>query len=308
MKLELSHLNKYALAALLFICVYHVLSLLKHGSFFVGLIFLCAAIFTARSLINEQKKPKNPQYLYVLLPSWFALFLMFFTVNDQTSISGIWFCILMLCTSILLRPDHSLRLNTFALVIFWVFAFLESSKTFFFIENALALTVIFLLSIMIQTLIYQLEAKLNIAKETDSLTGCIKPTTFKIELEKVVQLHDRYETPFSLICVNYQSHFNTEGDLQTWLKELSHLYQSRLRKTDILCRFETQKFMILLPSTNSKNAQAVSQDLNNCSNAYEFSFKNILSKSIKSPTLIFSNETFRKNENVDDLFIKIQSQ
>ncbi|MFT6028304.1 MAG: GGDEF domain-containing protein [Oleiphilaceae bacterium] len=308
MKIELNHLNKSALSALLFICVYHVFSLLMQGSFLVGLTFLCAAIFTARSLINEQKKPKKTQYLYVLLSSWLTLFLMFFTVNVQTSISGLWFCILILCTSILLRPDNSFRLNTIALVIFWVFAFLESSKTFFFIENALALTVILLLSGLIQTFIYQLEAKLSIAKDTDSLTGCIMPTKFKIELEKVVQLHDRYETPFSLICVNYQSHFNSEEDLQTWLKELSHLYQSRLRKTDIICRFETQKFMILLPSTNNNNAQAVSQDLNNCTSVYEFSYKNTSSKSIKSPTLVFSSETFRKNENIDDWFINIQSQ
>ena len=123
-----------------------------------------------------------------------------------------------------------------------------------------------------------------------------------------MQLYDRYKTPFSLISIKYQSRFVTEADLQTWLKELSSLYQTRLRKTDVLCRFNTQKFMILLPSTNIKNAQALAQDLENCVSAYEFSFKQASSMVEESPTLSFSAESFENDENIEDWFRKIQSQ
>ena len=311
MTLNLNHINKPALSALLFICVYHVVRLLMQGSFVVSLVFFSAALLCAHTLMKEQnntQKSFHNNYAYALGSTWFAILVLLFTTNNQTSAIAIWFCILIISTSILLKPAHSLRLNSIALIIFWVFAFLESAKTFILIEKALALTVVFLLSGIIQKLIYDLEAKLNIAKETDSLTGCIQSDTFKTELEKAVQLHERYETPFSVICIKYQNLFNTEADLQTWLKELSRLYQSRLRKTDVLCRFNTQKFMILLPSTNITNAKALSIDLENCVSAYEFSFKSGSSITSESPTLTFSTETFVKNDNIDDWFRKIQSQ
>ena len=260
MTLNLNHINKPALSALLFICVYHVVRLLMQGSFVVSLVFFSAALLCAHTLMKEQN-------------------------NTQKSFH-----------------------NNYAYALGSTFGVSESAKTFILIEKALALTVVFLLSGIIQKLIYDLEAKLNIAKETDSLTGCIQSDTFKTELEKAVQLHERYETPFSVICIKYQNLFNTEADLQTWLKELSRLYQSRLRKTDVLCRFNTQKFMILLPSTNITNAKALSIDLENCVSAYEFSFKSGSSITSESPTLTFSTETFVKNDNIDDWFRKIQSQ
>lgn len=308
MKLELSHLNKSALSALLFVCIYQVFHLLLNGSFVICLFFLCAALVTGRTLINEQissKKAFVSRYQYALYSAWLALYLLLFTADDPSETLGVWFCILILCTSILLNPSHSLRLNIIALVIYWVFAFLISEKPLNLIESALGLTVSFCLMSLIQRFIFDLEAKLNTAKETDKLTGCIQPSVFKNELEKVVQLHERYSTPFSLVCIKYQSHFSIESHFQTWLIELVNLYQSRLRKTDVLCRFDTQKFMILLPSTNTTNAEALILDLKSCANAYEFSYQH---EAIQSPTLSFTTEIFLKGENIEDWFKKIQSQ
>lgn len=311
MKFELTHLNKFTLSVLLFICAYHLFSLLIQGSYLISLFFLGAAMMTGRILINKQSKTKKSpyvHYLYALSASWLALFLMLFTANEPLTTLGVWFCILILCTSILLKIKHGLYFNGVALTFYWAFSFLISNKAFIFIESAFALTIVLLIASIIQIIISDLKTKLSIALKTDSLTGCIQPNTFKHELEKVVQLHHRYETPFSLICISYQNYFNTENDLQIWLKELTHLYQSRLRKTDILCRFTAQKFMILLPSTNSKNADTLLSDLQNSTNAYEFSFKQSSTKETKNPTLNFSTETFNKNENIEDWFEKIQSQ
>ncbi len=311
MKLEQSHVNKSALSALLFICVYHVVSLFIHGVFIAGFMFLCAAVFCGRILINEQKhneKPQHTHYASAIGCTWLAIIVLLFTVNTPTPAIGIWFCITMLGTSILLRPTYSFSFNAIALSIFWMFAFMELAYSFIYFESALALSIILILSSIIQGHLVDLKADLNTAKETDNLTGSIQPTAFKAELEKVVQLYDRYETPFSLICIKYQNNFTTEADLQLWLKELSSLYQSRLRKTDIFCRFNTQKFMILLPSTNTQNADALLEDLKTCATAYEFSFKNESSSFIKPPTLSFSAESFVKDETIEEWFRKIQSQ
>lgn len=310
MRLELKHLNKFTLSVLLFICAYHLFSLLMQESYLISLFFLFAALITGRILINEQSKTTNSQYLhycYALSAAWLALFLMFTVANSQPSTLSIWFCTLMLCTSILLKTNHALWFNTIALAIYWAFSFLQSSETSIFIENAFALTIVLFITSITKKSIHDLKNKLSIAQKTDNLTGCIQPNTFRYELEKVVQLHNRYETPFSLICIKYQNYFRTENDLQIWLKELTHLYQSRLRKTDILCRFTTQKFMILLPSTNNENAEALLFDLKNCTNAYEFSFKHSLTETTENPVLSFSTEAFIKNENIENWFNKIQS-
>tara|TARA_R110001599_G_scaffold79315_3_gene214897 strand:+ start:1010 stop:1942 length:933 start_codon:yes stop_codon:yes gene_type:complete len=310
MKFELNYLNKFTLSVLLFICAYHLFSLLIQGSFLISLFFLCAAMITGRILINEQSKTKKSPYLhyfYALSTSWLALFLMFTVTNEQPSTLGIWFCSLILCTSILLKTNHALWLNTTALAFYWAFVLLVSNKATIFIESAFALTIFLLIASITQKSIHDLKNKLNIALKTDNLTGCIQPNTFRNELEKVIQLHNRYATPFSLICIKYQNDFSTENDLQIWLKELTHLYQSRLRKTDILCRFTTQKFMVLLPSTSSENAEALLFDLKNCTNAYEFSFKNSLTETIENPILHFSTEVFIRNENIENWFNKIQS-
>lgn len=309
MKLELNQLNKFTLSVLLFTCAYNLFSLLMQGSYLISLFFLCAVMITGRILINEQSKTtKSPylHYLYALSAGWFAFLLVLTAANTQTSTLNIWFCLLMLCTSILLKSKHAFWLSTIALAIYWSFSFLATNKTTTFIESAFALTIFLFLTSITNKSIHDLKNKLNIAQKTDNLTGCMQPNTFRYELEKVVQLHNRYATPFSLICIKYQNYFKTENDLQIWLKELTHLYQSRLRKTDILCRFTTQKFMILLPSTNNKNAEALLSDLKNCTSAYEFSFKHSLTETIEDPVLSFSTEAFIKNENIDNWLNKIQ--
>jgi diguanylate cyclase (GGDEF)-like protein len=281
------------------------------GFYLNSLFFFGAAIISTRILINDQNKLKKSPYLhyaYALSAAWLAFLLMLFTTIEPTPILSIWFCILILCTSILLKIKHALWLNCSALTIYWLFSVQSSSKTSIFIESAFALTIVLLIASVSQKIIYDLKAKLNITLKTDNLTGCIQPTAFRLELEKVVQLYQRYETPFSLICIKYKHYFNTENDLQIWLKELTHLYQSRLRKTDILCRFTAQKFMILLPSTNSKNAKILLSDLKTSTDAYEFSFKQALTEKMKHPVLHFSTETFNNNESLEDWFKNIQSR
>ena len=308
MKLNSEHLNRLALGALLFISVYHVISLLMDGSLVVSMVFLLAATLNGKALIHEQLNTRiqfSSHYKHVLFSTWFALVLMLYTSTHSYSTLGVWFGIVILSTSILLNPNLSLKLNLFGLISYWIFATFLSEKSFHYINTALGLSVLFLISQIIHKRISELEAHLILTQKTDRLTGCILPSNFQTELQKVVQLYERYKTPFSIIIIKYESSFNTESDLDLWLKELAHLYKSRLRKTDILCRFNTQKFMVLLPSTNIESAKTLAEDLYKCAQKYEFSFKKT---SKNSPTLSFTTESYKNGEHLESWFSKIQSQ
>lgn len=308
MKLNSKQLNRLALGALLFISVYHVISLLMAGSFAVSMVFLFAAILSGRTLVHEQLNTRTPfssHYIHVSSSTWFALVLMLYTSTHAYSTLGVWFGIVILSTSILLNQNLSLRVNLFGLISYWIFAIFLSEKTFHYINTALGLSVLFLISQIIHKRILDLEAQLLLTQKTDRLTGCILPSNFQTELQKVVQLYERYNTPFSIIIIKYESSFNADSDLDLWLKELAHLYKSRLRKTDILCRFNTQKFMVLLPSTNIESAQTLAEDLHNCAQKYEFSFKKTTNN---YPTLSFATETYKNSEHLEGWFRKIQSQ
>ena len=57
---------------------------------------------------------------------------------------------------------------------------------------------------------------------------------------------------------------------------LSQVWNSRLRNTDVLCRYQDGLFLVLLPSTKFDSALLLATDLIKASNDYEFdSQKNI---------------------------------
>lgn len=290
MTLEYHHLSKSALAGILFMAVFQLASLAFSGSLLMSGIFLFSAIFSAYLLINEQIIPNqdhHSHYFILLICTWLPLFVLLFT-RDLTSTSfGVWFCVLISCSFVLLSPPKAMRMNILALLIFWLYV-LFTRTSLNQIETGLALSLISVLMGIINQQVNNLHAKLDIAQKSDILTGCVLPEQFKYELDKAHQLYHRYGTPFSLISIEYATSFASEIDLQTWLKEFAQLYQSRLRKTDTLCRFNSHKFMILLPSTNKDNASRLSKDLETCAAAYQFSFITQAHECEEKPGLSFS--------------------
>jgi GGDEF domain-containing protein len=290
MKLEYHHLSKSALAGVLFTAVYQLASLTLSGSISLGCIFLFSALFSAYLLIDEQLTPNQDHqthYFLLLLGSWLPLFVLLYAQNLNSTSFGVWFCVLIFCSFVLLNPSRALRINGLALLIFWLYVLISETRLSN-IETGLALSLISVLMGIINQQVNNLHDKLDIARKSDQLTGCMLPEQFKYELDKAHQLYQRYGTPFSLISIEYATSFVSEIDLQTWLKEFAQLYQSRLRKTDALCRFNSHKFMILLPSTNKVNASRLSNDLEKCAAAYQFSFLKLAHECEQNPLLSFS--------------------
>lgn len=299
MKLEFHHLSKSALAGLLFMAIYQLASQTLSGSFTMGALFIFSALFSAYLLIDEQLTPNQQhqtQYFLLLLVTWLPMFVLLFSQELSSTSYGVWFCVLLFSTFVLLQPSKAIRMNATALVIFWVYVLLTGTRLSQ-IETGLALSLIAVLMGIINQQVNNLHDKLDIARKSDPLTGCMLPEQFRYELDKAHQLFQRYGTPFSLVTIEYSTSFVSEIDLQTWLKEFTQLYQSRLRKTDALCRFNSHRFMILLPSTNQESANRLCSDLEKCANAYQFSYIKQAHECEAVPQLNFSSLNYSGDEN-----------
>jgi diguanylate cyclase (GGDEF)-like protein len=101
---------------------------------------------------------------------------------------------------------------------------------------------------------------------TDSLTGAYNRRYLELQAETCVRTRDRYGRPTSLLLLDLD-HFklindrfgHTVGDVA--LQRLVALVQQRIRKTDILCRFGGEEFVVLLTETNAANALHVAEAL-----------------------------------------------
>lgn len=309
MKLEFHHLSKSALAGVLFMAIYQLASQSLSGSFTMSALFLFSALFSAYLLINEQLTPNQQHqthYFLLLLGSWLPMFVLLFSQELNSTSYGVWFCVLIFSTFVLLKPSRAMRLNALALLSFWVYVLITGTRLSQ-IETGLALSLISILMGIINQQVNNLHDRLDIATKSDPLTGCMLPEQFKYELDKAHQLFHRYGTPFSLITIEYSTSFVSEIDLQTWLKEFTQLYQSRLRKTDALCRFNSHKFMILLPSTNQENANRLTLDLEKCAQAYQFSYLKQSHEYEKVPQLGFSSLNYSGDENSKRWLRSLQS-
>jgi diguanylate cyclase len=101
---------------------------------------------------------------------------------------------------------------------------------------------------------------------TDSLTGLGNRRT----LEHVVSTHlgmlTCYDTPFSLVVVDIDrfknlndEHGHLHGDQM--LRDLARLLEGTLRATDILTRYDDDKFVVVLPQTHFAGAGTVGERL-----------------------------------------------
>ncbi|MFV1872377.1 MAG: GGDEF domain-containing protein [Oleiphilus sp.] len=284
-------LDKLALGILLFLSTYHAFSLLIDNRFGVSLLFIFSAAFAVRLLVNKGFKTSNLEAAYLMLFAlvWASFFLLLFHNLTNIQHSASWLCLVIISASMLLPIRTATKLNGALLIVFWLLAIFYANYADGFIETALVLSLVCLIAAIIQQQFSTLLAQLAVAKTTDRITGCIQSDAFDTELNKVIQLYERYQTPFSLISIKCQSAFDAEADKNIWFKELAQLYQSRLRKTDILCRYTSESFVALLPSTSDQNLDILSADLERCAHAYQFSYQ---ASSDSVPNLAFSAMTY----------------
>ncbi len=98
----------------------------------------------------------------------------------------------------------------------------------------------------------------------DSLTGLYNRRHFESVLKSELLRAERYRHPVSLIFfdVDYFKTYNdTHGHLMgdVVLREIAELVQSRVRDTDIVCRYGGEEFIIILPYTTKTDAKRLAE-------------------------------------------------
>lgn len=137
--------------------------------------------------------------------------------------------------------------------------------------NLLFKTIGFFIIILLIVLFFyvkqlKLKKELQLLASTDPLTKLYNRRYFTDTAEQYLQLAKRHPTYLALIMLdidNFKSVNDTKGhkvgDLV--LIELAHILQSLSRKSDIICRFGGEEFIILLPQTSLEGANIMAEKI-----------------------------------------------
>lgn len=306
-------IQQAALACLLFFAVFQALNLFLNGEALLALSYIAVGAWISKHLVssNQGNKLNNRQSVVILLSIWL---LFSYIVSQQSSLSIAligWMYLLIICSHILLI-DQTLNKVSAALTLpFLLCLYFSSPDSQSTIQYLLSVSVFLVLINLVTRYILALQEDLNIANTKDSLTGCNNLAMLKKEINKAVELQKRYDTAVSAIQIEIHYHFPKRHLLESCIKEVAQICQTRLRQTDTLCRQSDYRFIILLPSTQRNNAASLANDLLEACNAYNFTFlsscADVSDSSTKRPEFTSSIYEFYDEENSDTWFHQLTS-
>ena len=112
----------------------------------------------------------------------------------------------------------------------------------------------------------RVKLQLNDLANTDSLTGLLNRRAFSEILKLEHEKYLRYKEKFSLLIIDID-HFKSVNDVyghsagDETLKVFSDAVKTHLRKSDTLCRWGGEEFLILLPNSDEKSSQILAEKL-----------------------------------------------
>lgn len=100
----------------------------------------------------------------------------------------------------------------------------------------------------------------------DNLTGLYNHRYFQESLTAELNRAQRYQRQFSLLFIDmdyFKTYNDTQGHLEgdRLLIDLSNLFLSSFRKTDIVCRYGGDEFAVILPEASRKKACKIAAKL-----------------------------------------------
>ncbi|MDC7125412.1 MAG: GGDEF domain-containing protein, partial [Spirochaetales bacterium] len=144
---------------------------------------------------------------------------------------------------------------------FFIIYFREIIITAIIIVSCLLLIAIFWLRSMASS-----KKRLKELAETDPLTGLFNRRAFMTYLHYEISRKKRYNSPVSIVIIDID-HFKRVNDLyghdagDEVLKTLSELLQQNCRRSDRICRWGGEEFLLLLPETTARNANILAEKL-----------------------------------------------
>ncbi len=121
----------------------------------------------------------------------------------------------------------------------------------------------------------RLEEELRRLSVTDELTGLYNQRFFYATLAREVEIAKRYLRPLSLLMLDLDhfKHFNDryghmEGDRA--LAKCAQVMRSKVRGSDLVCRYGGEEFAIILPQTSLEEARMVAERIRQDIAATEF--------------------------------------
>ena len=104
--------------------------------------------------------------------------------------------------------------------------------------------------------------KLRFLTYHDHLTGLLSHRVLKTVLEREFIKAIRYQTPLSVVLIDVDQFKKINGTLGHAVGDEVLVYiatqlKEKIRKCDILCRYEADDFIVILPNTNAMNAERI---------------------------------------------------
>lgn len=155
--------------------------------------------------------------------------------------------------------------------------------------------------------------KLKLKVITDPLTGAFNRRFMLEQMEKEIQRYNRTKSSFSIVMLDID-HFklvndnfgHNVGDIV--LKKLVQTVKEKIRKTDILCRWGGEEFIIFLPDTNLSGAAELAEKI-------RIKISEMPIDKVGTVTASFGVSCYNKDDNVDtvvkradDLMYKAKSE
>ncbi len=102
----------------------------------------------------------------------------------------------------------------------------------------------------------KVENELKKAATTDLVTGLYARNSFVESVDREIYRFNRYGKSFSLIfssILNYQECFDEfdQDYIDSQLKDMAELFKDSLRMSDIICRWSSEEFAVMLPETDT---------------------------------------------------------
>jgi diguanylate cyclase (GGDEF)-like protein/PAS domain S-box-containing protein len=141
----------------------------------------------------------------------------------------------------------------------------------------------FVLQIVDLSVQKEVQKKLELAVQTDSLTGVRNRHYLNQEIIRQVELCRRHKDNIAvaIIDIDYFKHINdTYGHLagDFVLKKVAQSLQNKIRNIDTLCRYGGEEFVILLPRTSQADSCVVADRLRKAIYAADFIYEKIMIK------------------------------